>query len=246
MSHWTDLHCTMGGASLYIARLIREEMLRCHADPSRIVVHLPDEDPSDVIGVCRHLFQFLEKPVIIIQVVLFPAFMTRVRLLDGIDFVLKVESIHESVRSKSIHTYVTDVPFDEDDDLPFVIPMSEYCDHSIENNGPILVTGCILRQSFGRFNSIKCEMSTKSLSAWYRGGTLQMLEKHFRPDGSDLMPEPDKLTTTDTTINWTSRQVFNSVYRPKLMRLARLHSPKLLQEARPKRLLQKHVSLWLD
>lgn len=239
----------MGGDPLYIARLIREEMLRCHADPSRIVVCSAMEDPEDVVGVCRELRDLLDKPVIILQVVLYPSFMTRVKMLDRVDFVLKVESIHESYRQKTIHTYVADVPFDEDDDLPFAIPNCRYCDHSIESNGPLLVTGCILKQCYASsffLTSLKCEMSTKSLSAWYRGGTLQMLEKHFRPDGSDLMPEPDKLTTTDTTINWTSRQVFNSVYRPKLMRLARLHSPKLLQEARPKRLLQKHVSLWLD
>lgn len=224
-----------------IGREIREEFLRCCADPTRVYYRRG----FNMGGLMRFLID-RDQRVTFATIDVMPE-------ADGswfrrnFDIILQVEQTNNNqfeLRTNGRHVFQFRGP-----NLPYAIPVcsSAWVEHSIVGRPleTLKITGCFLSDELRRtiqHDRISCDIAEVSAPAHYQNGLCFF--DHEIERGTKV-PTPAMLLSMDTTIDWTADQLFGTCYSPDLCELARSKSGCLGAFARQNRLMSKRVARWL-
>ena len=137
--------------------------------------------------------------------------------------------------------------------LPYCLPIvsKSWIQHHL---APVetfaVVTGCILGPELRipMINSrVLCETETPETIDFPAKKSIRKLRFEGVVDKSAiLLHSPEKMTATDTRIDWAHEHVFGTCFSPSLSAMAQRKSPLLIQEARRHSIWVKRVQLWLE
>lgn len=244
--------------STRISRAVREEVLRCHEDPSRMSV-----------GPLAHAYVTLlsdvHREVVLHREICGPdEYPTASRyIVRSTDLIIAIESLVEDDELELIGNGVSHVSlrFGFNKILPMAVPLITlpFVQWEVRCTnkpiiGPIVVTGCLLRddlrRGLGFQRGVGCEIPTTEMSycifRWFSDARSDISRSSEIEDCRHVIISPEKIIAKKSRVDWAAKEVLDTCYSPFLEELAKKYHTVIHHHVRKSSPRIKRVCAWLE